>query len=164
MSIVKRVILIFAVLISCVGCDQTTKSIAQSSLPEAEPLPYLGDTVRLQLVYNSGAFLSLGDSLPRAWRHAVFIVGVGGLLLGILAYAILSKTGRPSVVLALALLVAGGVGNLLDRIAYDGYVVDFINVGIGPVRTGVFNVADIAITVGALILIAAALRQRQHVC
>lgn len=163
MNLAKRVNLISAVVVSCVGCDQITKSIAKSVLPGAGPSSYLGDTVRLQLVHNRGAFLSLGTSLPEAWRQGLFLVGVGGMLLGILAYTLLSQPGGPSVVLALALLVGGGVGNLLDRIAYGGYVVDFINIGVGPVRTGIFNVADIAITVGALILAVSAWRERHHV-
>ena len=68
MSITKRIVLIFIVLVSCVGCDQATKSIAQSFLSETEVWSFLGDTVRLQLAHNHGAFLSLGDSLPHAWR------------------------------------------------------------------------------------------------
>jgi len=46
----------------------------------------------------------------------------------------------------------GGLSNLVDRIAYDGHVVDFLNIGIGSLRTGIFNVADMAITAGALLL------------
>jgi len=63
-------------------------------------------------------------------------------------------------VAAVALLFAGGVGNLIDRVTSGGSVVDFIKLGIGPVRTGIFNVADVAITVGALILLSAALRRQ----
>jgi len=161
MSFAKRFILLIVVLFSCVGCDQTTKSIAMSVLPTTEAWSYLGDTVRLQLVYNRGAFLSLGSSLPEAWRKGVLTYGVSWLLLGALAYALFSKPQYPSVVLAAALIFAGGVGNLFDRVTRGGLVVDFINVGIGPFRTGIFNIADIAITVGGLILFSAALPQKQ---
>jgi signal peptidase II len=51
---------------------------------------------------------------------------------------------------SVALIVGGGVSNLIDRLRYGGYVVDFLNVGIGPVRTGIFNVADMAIMVGVV--------------
>ena len=162
MNVAKKVILILVVLVSCVGCDQITKSIARSVLPGAEPLSYLGDTVRLQLIHNRGAFLSLGASLPEAWRQGLFLIGVGGLLLGILAYIFLSEPGRPSASVALALLFAGGAGNLVDRIAHGGYVVDFISVGVGSVRSGVFNVADIAISVGGFMLAVSVLRGRQQ--
>ena len=54
---------------------------------------------------------------------------------------------------ALGLILAGGVGNLIDRVRLDGIVIDFLNLGIGGVRTGIFNVADIAITAGFLLLL-----------
>lgn len=152
MSITKRIILIFIVLVSCVGCDQTTKSVAQSLLSGTEGWSFLGDTVRLQLAHNQGAFLGLGASFPDAWRVGLFSIGVAGMLLGLLGYALFSKSTSPSAIFAFALFFAGGVSNLIDRLMYDGYVVDFINVGIGPLRTGIFNVADIAVTVGLLIL------------
>ena len=78
-----------------------------------------------------------------------------------MVYAFLVKPGRFSTVLAVALIFSGGVGNLYDRIAYGGSVVDFISIGIGPVRTGIFNIADIAITVGVLILLTVAFRRQQ---
>src|SRR5207249_7753307 len=50
-------------------------------------------------------------------------------------------------------ILGGGLSNLLDRVAYGGYVVDFINLGIGSLRTGIFNAADVAITVGVLLVV-----------
>jgi signal peptidase II len=161
MSYAKRFILIFIVLVACVGCDQATKSIAMSVLPTIEPWSYLSDTVRLQLVYNRGAFLGLGSSFPETLRQGVFVIGSGLLLVGALTYAFLHKPGRPTVVLAIALFSAGGVGNLFDRVARGGLVVDFINIGIGPVRTGIFNIADIAIMVGVFIFLLATLLPHQ---
>jgi signal peptidase II len=55
--------------------------------------------------------------------------------------------------LACALLLGGAIGNLIDRVRFDGLVIDFMNLGIGPLRTGIFNVADVAISVGAVLLI-----------
>jgi signal peptidase II len=160
MNVVKRVFLMAVILVSSVGCDQATKSIAKSIIPETESWSYLGDTVRLQVVYNRGTYLSLGSWLPEAWRFGPFSIGAGCLLLGVLTYAVLPGLGHPSVVAAVALLFAGGVGNLIDGVTSGGSVVDFINLGIGPVRTGIFNVADVAITVGALILLSDALRRQ----
>ena len=160
MNVVKRVFLMAVILVSSVGCDQATKSIAKSIIPETESWSYLGDTVRLQVVYNRGTYLSLGSWLPEAWRFGPFSIGVGCLLWGVLTYAVLPGLGHPSVVAAVALLFAGGVGNLIDGVTSGGSVVDFINLGIGPVRTGIFNVADVAITVGALILLSDALRRQ----
>jgi signal peptidase II len=153
MRIAKRIILITAIAVCCVGCDQTTKSLAQAMLSETEAWSFLGDSFRLQLAYNRGAFLGLGASLPAGWREGLFSVGVSGVLLALLAIALFSRSVSRSDIVAFALLFAGGVGNLIDRV-YAGYVVDFMNIGIGALRTGIFNVADIAVTAGVLLLIA----------
>jgi signal peptidase II len=152
MAINKRIILIITVLFTCVSCDQTTKSVAQSYLSESEVWSFLGDSVRLQLAHNSGVFLSLGATLPEAWRAGLFSAGVGIMLLALLGYILFSKSVSFLELFALTLLLAGGISNLIDRVLF-GYVVDFMNIGIGPLRTGVFNVADIAVSVGALLLI-----------
>jgi signal peptidase II len=78
----------------------------------------------------------------------------------LLGFALFSKSASPSAIVAFALLIAGGMGNLMDRLMYDGYVVDFINVGLGPLRTGIFNVADIAVTLGLLILMLRTLHEQ----
>ena len=144
----KRVLLIFTILIACVGCDQTTKSVAKSSLSEAEAISLVGGSIRLQIAKNYGAFLSMGESLPARWRIGLFSTGVAVVLAGLLAYALISKRINPVTVAASAMIVGGGLSNLIDRFVYGGYAVDFINVGVGPVRTGIFNLADACIMVG----------------
>lgn len=62
-------------------------------------------------------------------------------------------------VVAWSLVLSGGLGNLVDRIINDGRVIDFMNIGIGSLRTGIFNVADVCITVGVVVLIFQALRR-----
>jgi signal peptidase II len=153
MNLVKRILLILFVLVTCVGCDQSTKTYAESNLPKAQALSFLADTVRLQVAHNDGAFLSLGESAPKSWRLAALRVGVSALLLTLLGYLLLIRVARPSFILALTLILAGGVSNLIDRFTHGGYVVDFINLGIGSLRTGIFNVADIAITLGVFMLL-----------
>ena len=153
MPIVKRLLCILLVLFACVGCDQTTKRYAEAKLPEAQALSLLFDTVRLQVAHNEGSFLSLGATAPKAWRVATLRVAVGAMLLGLLAYALFVRAGRAPLIFALALVLAGGFSNLMDRFLNDGYVVDFISLGAGPIRTGIFNVADVAITAGALLLL-----------
>ena len=53
-------------------------------------------------------------------------------------------------VFSLAMVFSGGIGNIFDRIVYDRHVTDFINMGIGNIRTGIFNVADICVTAGVI--------------
>ena len=86
-------------------------------------------------------------------RQWLLVGGVGLVLAAILCYALFSRLARSSVVLGIALVFAGGVSNLADRIVLEGSVVDFMNLGIGTLRTGIFNVADIAIMAGFFVLL-----------
>jgi signal peptidase II len=147
----KRLLLILAILFSCVGCDQATKSIAKAHLSGAQPIILLGDTVRLELARNYGAFLSLGSSLGESSGGILLSVVVGLVLAALLGYVFVTRPQNPLVGVSIALIVGGGVSNLIDRLRYGGYVIDFLNVGIGSLRTGIFNVADMAIMAGVLL-------------
>jgi len=153
MSVAKRLLLILSVVVCCAGCDRVSKSYAEARLSRTQTLSFLAGSLRLQLSHNEGAFLSLGASLPKPWREAVFRGGVACVLAGLLAYAVFFAPPNPWLVGGASLVFAGGASNLADRLLYDGYVVDFINLGVGPFRTGIFNVADMAITAGILLLI-----------
>jgi signal peptidase II len=150
-----RLAFALALLICCVGCDRATKCVARAVLRDVPPRIYLSGVVRLEHALNPGAFLSLGSTLPpqlRFWTfvllNAVFLV-LGGCVL-------VAKWDMHSAkFVAVALLLAGGLGNLLDRVFQDGLVTDFISLGVGPVRTGVFNVADLGLTLGAILLVCA---------
>jgi signal peptidase II len=158
LSVAKRLLVILSVLACCAGCDRLTKTYAETRLSRTQPLSFLAGSVRLQLSHNEGAFLSLGASLPKPWREAIFRGGVACMLAGLLGYAAFFAPASTWSVCGAGLVFAGGASNLADRFLYDGYVVDFINVGIGPVRTGIFNLADMAITAGILMLLAGARR------
>jgi signal peptidase II len=150
MSTTRRLLLIFAILFSCVGCDQVTKSVAKTYLADGRSIVLAGDTVRLQLAKNYGAFLGLGDSVG-ATRGMLLSGVVGVVLAALLVYLFISRPQNPIVGVSVALIVGGGVSNLIDRVRYGGYVVDFLNVGIGSLRTGIFNVADMAIMAGVVL-------------
>jgi signal peptidase II len=160
MSIARRVAWIVCVLVCCAGCDRVAKSYAQAHLGEPAVRTYLADTVRLQLRYNEGAFLSLGASLPKPWREALLRGGVAMVLFAMLAYAVFFAPPNPVLLAGASLVVAGGTSNLLDRFLYDGRVVDFVSLGIGGLRTGVFNLADAAITAGAVLMLLSEFMQR----
>ncbi len=145
--------LILVVISVCIAVDQATKGLARKYLAPDGFVSFAGDTFRLQYAENTGAFLSLGSSLPEPWRHIVFTVLVGIFLLALLAFVFFHRSAPRELTLFLALLCAGGLSNLIDRIAYSGRVVDFLNVGVGPLRTGIFNIADMAITGGAIFLL-----------
>ena len=141
----KRSLLVLLLLILCVGCDQLTKDVAHQYLALQPPQSWFYDTVRLQYAENTGAFLSLGGDLSEGLR--VFLLQVfPALCLVALAMVLFARQIPLSTAIAWSLVLSGGLGNLLDRIMNDGSVIDFMNLGIGPLRTGIFNVADVCIS------------------
>jgi signal peptidase II len=155
MPLFKRSVLILSLLVLCVGCDQITKDVARHQLAFEPPKSWLHDTIRLEYAENTGVFLSFGGDFSEKLRVVLFQVfpALGLVVLTCVLFA----TPTPLLpAIAWSLVLSGGVGNLLDRMLYDGRVVDFMNLGIGGFRTGIFNVADVCITIGVLLLIAQA--------
>ena len=163
MRVGKRLLLIALVLFSCVGCDQITKEIARKSLGNSGPIILFDNIFRLQYAENPGAFLSVGAGSSEHARFWIFIVVVGMFLLGMLVYLIASSHNSRANIIALSLVTGGGISNMVDRIFNEGRVIDFMNVGIGSIRTGIFNVADIAITGGAVWLLVISPRGKRRI-
>jgi signal peptidase II len=153
MQQIKRMLTLLFVLFSVVGCDQATKSVAQRHLSAAPPISFLKDTIRLDYVENPGAFLSLGANLPDTTQYWIFTIAVALILGGLLLFVLhkLQKIHTPALI-AFALFMGGGIGNFIDRLTNEGRVIDFMNIGIGNLRTGIFNVADMALIASLLIL------------
>ena len=148
-----RLVAVASILLSTVGCDQATKQLARVQLEHRRA--NLG-FVQLILSENPGGFLSLGGRLPDNVRLGIMVVGVCVGLTALLIYLLRAAHLRGVMFFGLALLLAGGVSNLLDRCFRKGLVTDFIYVQIGPLHTGIFNVADMAIVLGiALVLFSA---------
>jgi signal peptidase II len=142
------------VMLACVGCDHAAKQVAEQWLAGSAGVEWLGGVVRFELVANPGAFLSLGARLPEALREAL-LIGVVPLLLAAVGWAVLRAPGATRAqVGAFALIAGGGLANWLDRLVNDGAVTDFVSLGFGPLRTGIFNVADLAIVAGLLLFLA----------
>jgi len=148
----KRIL--YAVIIAAVLLlDQTTKRIVRATLGDFLPRHVLGRLITLVYTENAGAFLSLGSNLPSHLRTVIFDVVVA---IGLIAAIVVLWRGKITAHgddVALAFIVGGGVGNLIDRIRFGGRVTDFIYLQAGPLHTGVFNVADMAITFGVLWLL-----------
>jgi signal peptidase II len=140
----------------CVGCDQASKRAAIEILKGTQTLSFWGDIFRLTYAENSGAFLGLGGAWPASVRWLVF-TGAALLVVAFSGAWVVSQLRRQPrgslAIWAMVLIAAGGMGNLVDRIAREGRVVDFMNLGVGSVRTGIFNVADVQIMVGLGLLL-----------
>lgn len=153
----RRCLLLIAI-VATIGCDQVTKHMATSSLSGTSGRSYLGGTLRMTYTENPGGFLGMGGELPPLARTVVFTGATGLMLVGMVVLGIRERL-RGLALLGVTLFVAGGASNWVDRVA-NGRVVDFLNVGIGPVRTGIFNVADVALMAGGFLFVLAELRKR----
>lgn len=143
---------IFAGLaVAILVADQIAKAWIVANVDPVRPTPIVGDYLRLILSHNSGALFGLfRDQAPLFALFSFVVIGL------IVWYH--SRVGA-SVLLsvALGLLLGGAIGNLADRLRY-GYVVDFVDAGIGDLRWYTFNVADTAISTALLLLVLVAIR------
>jgi signal peptidase II len=159
MGITKRWIVILSVLCTCGFCDQTGKFLAGLFLSDGTVWSFFSDTIRTRLVHNEGGVMSLGATASPVWQWFL-IVWTVCVLLTVLAYALSSRTARMGVVVSAALVFSGGATNLVDRLVHHGSVVDFININVTGLRVAVFNLADVAIIAGFLLLVVVKLTGR----
>jgi signal peptidase II len=130
--------------------DQLTKAWIASSIPPGESISVVGDYLRLVHSQNTGALFGL-------FRESAVLFGLASILVIGLIVAYHARSGRSTYMsVALGLLLGGAIGNLIDRLRL-GYVVDFVDAGIGNVRWYTFNVADAAISFAILFLVVAAI-------
>ncbi|GAC1684271.1 MAG: signal peptidase II [Gemmatimonadaceae bacterium] len=130
--------------------DVVTKRCATLWLvPRYIPHDVVGDWVRLTLTYNTGAAFGIQVGAYSRWVFAGLSIVALAMLLALYRG---TPQGMARRVVGLALVSAGAVGNLLDRIASPDGVVDFIDIGVGPTRFWTFNVADMGVTVGSALL------------
>jgi signal peptidase II len=147
-----RLAAVFLVLAFTAGCDQATKHLARTELSQVGSTFLPGGFIELSLAENPGAFLSLGASLPETAR-GILSAGVAVGLAALLLYLLRAKGLHWFSFLGFVLIWAGGMSNSIDRFARHGLVTDFIIMRIGPLHTGVFNLADLSIVAGTLMLV-----------
>ena len=132
--------------------DRITKMLATHYLEGKEIISLFFNTVVLKYVENTGAFLSAGSEWSDGKKYLFLIaIPLFACLYGL--YYTAFKVKNKKLVIVVVTIIAGGLGNLIDRIFNDFHVVDFLNFGIGPVRTGILNVADMSVTFGVIYLL-----------
>jgi signal peptidase II len=146
----RKSTLFWGIVAGIIAADIVTKRLAVAGLvPRFVPRPVFGDWLQLRLVFNQGA--AFGFSLG-PWSRGIF------MLLTVVAVTILWRMYRATGdgatlrVIALAMVTGGALGNLIDRLRWSEGVVDFIDAGIGIHRWPTFNVADMGVSVGAVLL------------
>lgn len=138
----------FGLAAAIVIADQLLKGWIVPRFPLGEPVPVIGDLVRIWLIHNTGALFGLFRD--QAILFAAGSIAVIALIIWFHPRA--AATHGALATVALGLLLGGAIGNLIDRVSY-GYVIDFVDLGIGELRFYTFNVADAAISTSLLLLI-----------
>ena len=157
----SRLSVLLITVLSCIGCDQTTKVGAQSLLRGHSPISYLDGFFNLVYAENTGAMLSVGGVLPEGLRFALFVLTISVILTGFVVIVLVKPLNRLTV-FAASLVIGGGFSNVIDRVVHNGSVVDFMLIKLGSLQTGIFNVADIAIIIGACMLCFPAFRSKSE--
>ena len=143
-----RIALIILTVSVNIGCDQVSKNVVRHKVSYGENFHLLNNHLIVTKVENTGAILSLGDSWsPLLKRILLLALPIIAILLG-LAYLLIRFNTPRLFVIGACFIIGGGIGNIIDRIAY-GSVTDFLHISYGIFQTGIFNMADVSVMVGA---------------
>jgi signal peptidase II len=147
-----RNIIVFALLIANIGCDQISKSVVRENVGFYETREIIKDRFTITYVENPGAFLSIGSNLPENIKVVLLsIIPLIALGFGIL-YILTQRSLTLLSALALSFSIGGGIGNIYDRLT-RGSVTDFMHIDFGIFQTGIFNMADVSIMMGMFIFL-----------
>ncbi|HLP14867.1 MAG TPA: signal peptidase II [Bacteroidota bacterium] len=161
MTKLPRITLILFIVVSFVGCDQTTKIIARYQLANSASVTLINGFAELRYAENEGGFLSVGSQLPFAVRRSVNIALAGVIAAGLILLLASAHKLVLSQTIAYSLLLAGGIGNSIDRLFNHGRVIDFMLLGTSDLHTGIFNVADFLLIISVGYLLIAEFRRRR---
>ena len=144
------IILIAAVNFSV---DRITKIYAVENIRGQGTIKVVGRVFILHYAENDGAFLGMGGEMPEPLKTVMLILLPTVIVALAIVYTAFSGNIPISQLVCLSCIIGGGAGNLYDRIFNNGIVIDFMNFGIGNLRTGILNVADLSVTFGAIVFI-----------
>jgi len=147
----SRFYILILVLLN-IGCDQISKEVIRKNVRNKDYIEIIDDYFIVTNIENTGAMLGFGANFPPLLKK-ILLQGLPLLVLLVLLYRTLTKPGlNPWFIIAFSFIIGGGIGNLMDRIYY-GSVTDFFQIKLGVFKTGIFNMADVSVTFGVLLLL-----------
>ena len=158
---ISRTLGIILLIVANIAIDQISKFIVRAEIAKNEIIPVIGDTFIMTNVENSGAFLGLGSDMNPTMK-LLFLLILPVLVLGYVVYYIFTNKALDRLsLIAFCCIVGGGIANVYDRFVY-GSVTDFFHIDLGGVfRTGIFNVADMSVSAGMIMLLLASFTNRK---
>lgn len=158
----SRTASIILLIVANIAIDQISKVIVRGKIATNEVIEVIGDTFIMTKVENSGAFLGMGSELSPTLKWILLLILPVIVLGGVLYYIITNKTLDRLSLIAFCCIVGGGIANVFDRFMY-GSVTDFFHIDLGGVfRTGIFNVADMSVSFGMILLVIASFKQKKQ--
>lgn len=167
MKLSRRSVYIILIIVLTIVVDQISKILVRASIEpqtdisRGERISLIGDAFIMMNVENSGAFLGMGSDLNPTLR-LIFLLILPILVLGfVLRYVIKDKSLDKLSLFAFSSIIGGGIANVFDRIVY-GSVTDFFFIDLGGVfKTGIFNMADLSVTTGMILLVLMSFKKKE---
>ncbi|WP_435654191.1 signal peptidase II [Cellulophaga baltica] len=154
----KKIAILILVLLN-IGCDQISKKMVRNTVDKNDYIQLVQDNFILTNVENTGAMLGFGQSFPPLLKIILLQI-LPVLVLVFILINILRKTHLNKwLIVAFSCVIGGGIGNLMDRIAF-GSVTDFFIIKLGFLKTGIFNMADVSVTVGVILIFILSMRHK----
>ncbi|WP_412983787.1 signal peptidase II [Pontimicrobium sp. IMCC45349] len=159
MKLSKRSIFIIVLIIINFVIDQVSKKWVEANVDMGDNSSIIGDIFTLHHVKNTGAFLGMGSELNDTLRLILLLILPIVVLGAVLRHIFKDKNMDQMSLIAFCCIIGGGFANVYDRILY-GKVTDFLHLDFGGVfRTGIFNLADVSVSAGMIMLLVAGVKQ-----
>jgi len=151
----SRTVSIALLIIFNIAIDQISKVLVRTNVDPFSEASIIGDVFTLHNVENTGAFLGMGSDLTNPWRIILLLI-LPVIVLGlVVVHIIRDKSIDKMSLIGFCCIIGGGIANVYDRFAY-GSVTDFLHLDFGgKLRTGIFNIADISVTTGMIMILVA---------
>ena len=147
-----RIVLILALIFLNISCDQISKRIVRENISPNERIQVIKNNLILTKVENSGAAYSWGSNLSPIAKKIILQIIPAVVLLVLLVMLLVKKEYTKEVIFGFCFIVGGGIGNIFDRIVH-GSVTDFMYIDLGFFDTEIFNMADVSIVFGTVIVV-----------
>lgn len=163
MKLSKRSAAIISIIIATIAIDQISKVLVRAYVAPGSQTQIIGNYFTLHNIENTGAFLGMGSDLSPIMKLVLLLI-LPIVVLGFVTVHIFKDKSLDNLsVFAFASIIGGGIANVFDRVAY-GSVTDFFHIDLGGVfRTGIFNMADLSVTTGMVLLLIAGFRKKKKI-
>lgn len=158
---ILRVLFISFIVLLNISCDQISKDLARKKIDDNQVIRLVNDNFILTKVENKGAALSLGENLHPTLKLVLLQILPLFVLAFLFRLLLIKNNYTASTIIGFCFIIGGGIGNIYDRILY-GSVTDFMHIQVGIFKTGIFNMADVSVVVGVLLILMETLISNQR--